>query len=509
NAKLSELLQAIDLGSSIAEQDNLLESARVETSTFSDLFNDRVDLVPGTKGSGKSALYRIFVEFLPNHLLKQNKAVVAHGVDRVGDTVFHIFKKEFEELDENDFVNFWCIYIVSLVHEQFIKNPQYADFLKGCKAEIEKFKQTSALAGIPEIKAKKSLREMLAWVLNSLKAISPRLKYKPPGDSGEFEISLFGETKKDANKNETADEPKLPKYIDQLREDLVAILEKCGLSIWFMIDKLDEIFPRRSPVERLALRALLRTMRIFSSPRIRIKIFLRDDMLGEIAGGDEGFTALSHVYSTRKADTLRWSEEQIISMIAKRLFANTQVAINLKVDPEQLNASLEYRKEALYKVFPKKVFTGAKQSDTLRWIYHHTADANEVVTPRDVIILLTRAIQHQINIAHSDPSGTQSFLISSQAIIYGLEELSKEKKDVYLRAEFPHLWSNIEKFIGGKAIYSKSSLQALLGKNWESVATDLMSIGLLKKSAGTRENTYTIPFLYRDGLEITQGRAID
>ena len=31
---------------------------------------DRVDLIPGTKGSGKSALYRILVDFLPDILIR-------------------------------------------------------------------------------------------------------------------------------------------------------------------------------------------------------------------------------------------------------------------------------------------------------------------------------------------------------------------------------------------------------------------------------------------------------
>ncbi|MGI9069317.1 MAG: hypothetical protein ACR2HX_23315 [Pyrinomonadaceae bacterium] len=61
NRTLTALLKQLDLGSSVAETDNLLEVARVETSAFADLLNDRVDLVPGTKGSGKSALFRIFV----------------------------------------------------------------------------------------------------------------------------------------------------------------------------------------------------------------------------------------------------------------------------------------------------------------------------------------------------------------------------------------------------------------------------------------------------------------
>src|SRR5437763_10807102 len=111
NSEIAQLLPNLDLGSGIAEQDNLLEAARVETSVFSDLLADRVDLVPGTKGSGKSALYRIFVDFLPDHLLAQRRVVVAHGVRSEGDNVFHAFKEQFENLSEQDFINFWCIYL--------------------------------------------------------------------------------------------------------------------------------------------------------------------------------------------------------------------------------------------------------------------------------------------------------------------------------------------------------------------------------------------------------------
>jgi hypothetical protein len=75
--RAAELLAALDLGDSIAEIDTLLETARVETSAFGDLLNDNVDLVPGTKGSGKSALFRMFVDFLPAHLLRSRKVVIA------------------------------------------------------------------------------------------------------------------------------------------------------------------------------------------------------------------------------------------------------------------------------------------------------------------------------------------------------------------------------------------------------------------------------------------------
>jgi len=95
NRTLTPLLKTLDLGAPVAEADSLLDVARVETSAFADLFNDRVDLVPGTKGSGKSALFRIFVDFLPDYLLQNRKVVVAHGVQAPGDPVFHAFVDQF------------------------------------------------------------------------------------------------------------------------------------------------------------------------------------------------------------------------------------------------------------------------------------------------------------------------------------------------------------------------------------------------------------------------------
>jgi hypothetical protein len=192
HATAANLLQVLDLGSSIAELDNLLETARVETSAFSDLLSDKVDLIPGTKGSGKSALFRIFVDFLPDHLLRSRKVVIAHGVQKHGDNVFHAYKDQFQELSEDDFTCFWCIYLTSLAHEQFVKGPMYQEFLKGADQEVNRFREACATARIPEIKAKKSLKDVLAWALNVLKAWKPRLKYTLPQDAGELTLDLFG-----------------------------------------------------------------------------------------------------------------------------------------------------------------------------------------------------------------------------------------------------------------------------------------------------------------------------
>jgi hypothetical protein len=165
NRELAKLLSGLDLGASVAEEDTILEEARIETSAFTDVISDRVDLIPGTKGSGKSALFRIFVDFLPDALLSTRKVVVAHGVHAPGDPVFHAFVRQFEKLSEEEFVSFWCIYLVSLAHEQFIKNSRYWEYLSKSRAQINKFVEECDRAGIPNIEAKQSLKDILGWAL--------------------------------------------------------------------------------------------------------------------------------------------------------------------------------------------------------------------------------------------------------------------------------------------------------------------------------------------------------
>ena len=73
-------------------------------------------------------------------------------------------------------------------------------------------------------------------------------------------------------------------------------------------------------------------------------------------------------------------------------------------------------------------------------------DSKGVVTPRDVLDLVLIVKQKQEDEFNQARSGKSSWLIGPKAILYGLGELSKRKRDTYLKAEFPHLWEHIKKF---------------------------------------------------------------
>ncbi|HED03215.1 MAG TPA: hypothetical protein ENI60_00355, partial [Candidatus Fraserbacteria bacterium] len=290
----ARLLANLKLGSSVAENDTLLESARVETSVFDDLLADRVDLIPGTKGSGKTALYRMFVDFLPDLMFQKRRIVIAHGVQQRQDTIFLAYKQQFDAMSESDFVDFWCIYFVSLAYEQFIKNLRFKELLKPHKDAIRAFRDAYRKAGIPDFKGSKSLKEIIAWSLAVVRKLKPTVKWTPPGDVGQLELSLGLEPSPMAAREMTDDDPRMPAHIDALASSLEQLLGQVKLSLWLMVDRLDELFTRRSETEKKALRGLLRTLRWFGSDRVRLKIFLRDDIFEYIVEG-EGFTALTHV----------------------------------------------------------------------------------------------------------------------------------------------------------------------------------------------------------------------
>jgi hypothetical protein len=280
-------------------------------------------------------------------------------------------------LSEADFVDFWCIYLVSLAHEHFIKDQKYARFLSSCHQEVQSFKRVCQLARIPEIRAKKTLREILEWALDSIyRRIQPKVTYNALKQEGSLELfASQSEASQDVTSTGAGD---LPQYVGKIQEALDAILVKADLYLWLMVDRLDEVFPRRSKTETKALRGLLRTLQILSSERIRIKIFLRDDILGQIAGGSQGFTGLTHI-TARQADRLQWSEDQILTLVVRRLAASEPLREYLKIDPNRLAASPAYQKNIFYRVFPETVHSKPNQSSTLKWIYAHTKDGRDVV----------------------------------------------------------------------------------------------------------------------------------
>jgi hypothetical protein len=136
----------------------------------------------------------------------------------------------------------------------------------------------------------------------------------------------------DAKNVDESDE--VPVFINTMISIVKKILAKSELKVWLMLDRLDEVFPRRSEVETKALRSLLKCSLSFHDELLRLKIFLRDDIFESVTDTAEGFTALTHV-ADRSSNNLNWTKDQILHLIVKRSFANETVLEHYSPDVEE------------------------------------------------------------------------------------------------------------------------------------------------------------------------------
>lgn len=164
-SRYQEIIKSLKLGNPVAENDNILQEARVSTPAFEGVVNDKYDIVTGRKGAGKTAIFRIIGDQLkPFYLVKKN-TIILSGVNSSGESIFDQFRDEFSSFDENKFENFWKLYFISLIHNQFIKNPEYNENFSDCRKEIEVFMQECSKTGIPNIPAQQDRIEIIRWAL--------------------------------------------------------------------------------------------------------------------------------------------------------------------------------------------------------------------------------------------------------------------------------------------------------------------------------------------------------
>jgi hypothetical protein len=490
--KLNWLLSEFDLGTSTAENDPLLEAAKIETQEFHDLYwHDRIDIIKGIKGSGKTAIYRLF-SLLQELLIRKNSLFCVFGVEPTGDPVFRIYQKEFEQFNEIEFQNFWSVYFIALVYNLIHNTPKLRSLLSNDLPEINNILSN---IGLNFTRNSFTLKETISTIQKIFSNKKFKIGLKTSFDPATSQLASVSPILEIDPKN-TETISTRPIYMTNLKDQLADILIKSNIKIWVMLDRLDEVFPHRSEVEKKGLRGLLKASYNFSHPNLRTKIFLRDDIMEYLA--TDGFTALTHV-TDRCSSTMSWSKEELLHLITKRISALPLFVKYFEIDQNLIDSDKLYRKQIFYKLFPQRI----GKTLTMDWIYAKCADANNIVTPRDMIDLFKFAKSEQFRQHKLNPKA-QEYLILTETLKKALEELSKHKKEKFLLAEFPHLKDLFLKFEGGYSEYDKESMNNILGTNYLKIIDTLKSIGFIKyipKSAA-----YKIPVIWRKGLNIRRGK---
>lgn len=486
---VKSLLEKLDLGNSVAESDAALDRYFVETQAFKDLVGDKGDVIAGDKGTGKTAMFRILLSrFATLEALKKVEVVAAFNP--VGSPVFQRLA-QVEVMEEGEYVGLWKTYIFSLVGNWIL--DLYTDVYTDRMRELEQLLNRTGLNTADD-----APETVFSQIMNRLRDLVPSAA--EVGVSATPQGILVITPRVEFRKGEEA-KPHPQEHVPyEAALGLVnEILREEDLVIWLVMDRLDEAFQGFPKVEIPALRALLRTyLDLQAYPKIRLKLFLRNDLFRKIAEG--GFVNLTHI-NDRKID-IKWEDDDLFVLLSRRIRENKEFVAHLSLADDDMD-------RLFYAVFPRQVDAGDRRPTTWDWVLTRIQDGNNVKPPRNLIDLVRRAREVQLSRENrTERTYTDGLpVIEADSLKRGLAKLSGLRVNDTLIAEAKGYGDLIERFRGGKAEHTEESLQALLGVPPEKAKEQiqlLKEIGFLEASAG---GTYKVPFLYRDGLEITQGKG--
>ena len=489
---MKNILRALDLGSSVAEFDDSLEKYFVENDAFRALVSDKVDIVAGDKGTGKTALYRVLQRRYAQLPELRGIEVIA-GFNPVGNPVFQRLVQE-QALSEGQYTSVWKTYFLSLAGNWLLEiaGDDHSD----------QFRELSAMLTRTGLRSKDDKPEtVFSKLLNSIKSALVK-----PIKSAQIEFTLsetgipiiipkvaFGKDEAhESNENREVSHEKALRLLD-------SCLKEFGYAVWIVLDRLDEAFQGFPIVEVPALRALMRTyLDLLEFKNVRLKIFVRRDLFRRIIGS--GFVNLTHI-NARKTEIV-WDEADLLNLLCRRIRDSQQVLDLLDVKGISDDG-------LFYRVFPSKIDQAARKPTSWNWMMARIRDGNNIKPPRNLIDLSKMALEEQLKAEGRAPRAftPSEPLIAGDSVRRALGKLSTQRVEDTLLAEAGAEMSPlIQKFRGAKAEQNLSSLEHQLGMTGESLQTairGLMTIGFLEEI----KSSWKVPMLYRDGLDITQGKA--
>jgi hypothetical protein len=140
-----------------------------------------------------------------------------------------------------------------------------------------------------------------------------------------------------------------------------------------------------------------------------------------------------------------------------------------------------------------------------------TQDGSEHNAPRELIHLLSAARDVQrrkLEEGQQEPPGEALFDPSS--IRDALPEVSRERLEQTLYAEYPHLRTWLLRLKREKTEQTPDSLAKIWDVDRElatQIADELVQVGFFEERGAQREPTFWVPFLYREALEMVEGAA--
>jgi len=442
-----------------------------KTTDFERFLDDTTCLIRGRKGTGKTALYWLFLKHknlaqkLARGRLDNTVFLSAHGTfqeSRPSRDEFQIIHQTLQQ-KSGTWEAFWRAYLLLRCYqENLVKFPRLAKYreltktLKKLPKEIWQSENTDALL---ELSTNSQLRLQVKDAVNIL-------------------------------------------LNEQYREN--------SQKMWFLYDDLDEDFPDAGEVRQQALTGLFQLVQSCDANRlteIRFKIFLREDIWNRLIFDNKShFTGRDILLQWTRIDFLRLALRQAIqSKDFKNLVDKFSPVAVESIDQANENAI----DKALEILWGSRRRRGEKAKYVSRWVYERLTDSSGTTFPRSLSILLEGAKEHELS--YEEKSSIQSptdRLLRSKSLEIGLKKAS-EKRCEEIKEEYPDLTKFLDNLKGKSAFLPKEHLQeiwqdsgsTILGNlDFEQFVSFLGKIGIIEWRE--KEQRYKFADIYVHGFEM-------
>jgi hypothetical protein len=492
-----ELLKQLSFGSRVAEEEVArLQDYFVRTDQWNRIVRGDIDIVRGEKGAGKSALY-LLLDKNKSDFFDRNVFLVSAENPR-GTTVFKDLVSD-PPTSEAEFVVLWKLYLLTIICHEIRGFGMTSSGINQVYAALEE-------AGLLE-------RELnLAGLLRAAQSFARRLLTIKSLEAGVELDSTTGLPSGIIGKISIAEpngelRSKGISSLDGLFEKVNSGLTENGYEIWALLDRLDVAFAESHELEANAILALLKVYADFRSlEKISLKIFIREDIWKRVVSA--GMREASHI---TRYETMKWTSPMLLHLAMRRILSNDILIEHMKLDRDEVLASADLQKELFYRIFPDQVEQGEKRSTTFDWMVTRCADATGNTAPREMIDLLNSIKIEEIRrLEIGETAAPDDQLFDRSVFKLALPTVSQTRLNTYLYAEYSSEKPFIEKLRREKTEQTIENLSAL----WEldavetsRKAQDLVTLGFFQKRGNRLDPTYWVPFLYRDALELVQGKA--
>jgi MinD-like ATPase involved in chromosome partitioning or flagellar assembly len=439
------------------------------TEDFPKFLTNKTWLIRGAKGTGKSLLFRLFVEQQENAKQLANddvnlvnfRFIAGHGETRLGDSILsseNLASYE-QQVGENNWGIFWLNYAILQISSSY---PELATIVN-LNHELLELVSGNHL--------KQSM--IISWLVQRTQ--SPQ---------------------------------SISQSTDELR-DIDRWLSDKGHVVWLLYDELDAGFGFDSdsyPRRKRALEALLGWWleRGTSLKLIVPKIFLREDIWDRL-----NFTNKGH-YAGRSLQ-LRWDEVDLWRLVLRQVLQSSQslrevLERELGVTVDRLESlELEQLRKSLYPLWGERM-GGERKAYTYNWIRTRIADSNGNCFPRSLILLLEEAVNREKDFSTEYRA---DIALRPKALISAFPYVSEQRVDE-VRNEYRELEQALNRLQGERSPADENRLSEiwqLQDGDLSSRIKEMVEAGILKERSRPQDpppRVYAIAELYLYGLKMVR-----